>query len=58
MSWMGLSMRVRILSVIAILLGLALIAVASWQNARGGLQPHRRAYGPREPAGFRLDRAV
>jgi len=58
MGWMGLSLRVRILSVIAILLALALIAVASWENAQGGLQPHRKAYGTREPAGLRLDHAT
>jgi hypothetical protein len=42
MSWMGLSMRVRLLSIVAILLGLALIAIASWENARSPLQIHRR----------------
>lgn len=41
MSWMGLSLRVRILSVIAILLALALIAIASWENAQGSFPPHR-----------------
>ncbi len=34
MGWMGLSLRVRILSIIAILLALALIAIASWQSTR------------------------
>jgi hypothetical protein len=39
MGWMGLSLRVRILSIIAILLALALVAIASWENARGALRP-------------------
>ncbi len=34
MGWMGLSLRVRILSIFAILLAVALIAVASWQSVR------------------------
>lgn len=58
MSWMGLSLRVRILSVIAILLALALVAVASWENAQGDLQPHRSASGTREAARVCLGRAA
>jgi len=51
MGWMGLSLRVRILSIIAILLGLALIAIASWEDARGGLRPDHRASLRSQPSG-------
>ena len=41
---MKLSFRVKILSTIAILLGLGLIALASWQNAQAPhVRPHTAA---------------
>jgi 1,4-dihydroxy-2-naphthoate octaprenyltransferase len=38
--WTSLSPLAKTLSIIAILIGIALIAIASWQNAQGTLDRH------------------